>query len=124
MANKENSTNNLNRQFLTECNLTYAMQLLGGRWKLPILMHVNKGFSRFSEIKNSIPNITERMLTLHLKELERDGLVNKVKLAYTITLLGKDLIPICLELNKWGAKHKLESHGIASALPALSAKAG
>ena len=91
---------------------------------MTILMHVNKGFSRFSEIKNSIPNITERMLTLHLKELERDGLVNKVKSTYTITLLGKDLMPICLELNKWGAKHKLESHGITSALPELSAKTG
>ena len=116
MAKKESSTNNLNRQFLTECDLTYAMQLMGGRWKLPILMHVNKGMNRFSVIKKSIPNITERMLTLQLKELERDGLINKAELEYTLTSLGKELMPVCLELNKWGGKHKLEHRGKISLL--------
>jgi DNA-binding HxlR family transcriptional regulator len=83
------------------------MQLIGGRWKLPILMHVNKGMNRFSVIKKSIPNITERMLTLQLKELEKDGLINKADLEYTLTAPGKELMPVCLELNKWGGKHKL-----------------
>ncbi|HEY8957372.1 helix-turn-helix domain-containing protein [Chitinophaga sp.] len=111
MAIKESSTNNINRQFLTECNLTYAIQLMGGRWKLPILMHVHKGIKRFGELKKSIPNITERMLTLQLKELERDGLIGKIELTYTVTPLGRELIPVCIELHKWGSKHKLLLHG-------------
>jgi DNA-binding HxlR family transcriptional regulator len=116
MAIKESSTNNINRQFLTECNLTYAFQLMGGRWKLLILMHVHKGIKRFGELKKSIPNITERMLILQLKELERDGLVSKTKLEYMVTSLGRELIPVCIELHKWGGRHKLVFHGKISPL--------
>lgn len=56
------------------------------------------------------------MLILQLKELERDGLVSKTELVYTVTSLGRELIPVCIELHKWGGKHKLVFHGKTTAL--------
>jgi DNA-binding HxlR family transcriptional regulator len=120
---KENSTNSTNRNFLSDCNLTYAVQLLGGRWKLPILMHLEKGKQRFGELKKSIPNITERMLTLQLREMEHDGLVTKTiypevppRVEYELTPLSGALIPVCLQLHAWGGKHKADHLGMTSNL--------
>lgn len=112
---KETSTNNQNRFFITDCNVTYAIQLIGGRWKLPILFQLQKEKMRFGELKKTIPNITERMLTLQLRELEKDGLVSRMvyaevppRVEYELTKIGKELMPVCEEVNKWGAKHKTE----------------
>jgi len=120
---KENTTNNINRNFLSDCNLTYAVQLMGGRWKLPILIRLSNGKKRFGELKRIIPNITERMLTLQLRELERDGLVIRTvyhevppRVEYELTLVSGALIPICLQLDEWGAKHKDVHLGISSTL--------
>jgi DNA-binding HxlR family transcriptional regulator len=114
---KENTTNKMNREFLSDCNLTYAVQLMGGRWKLPILMRLLGEKKRFGELKKLIPNITERMLALQLRELERDGLVSRTvyaevppRVEYELTAIGNELIPACLELDKWGAMHKLAHH--------------
>ena len=119
MSNKkENTTNRMNREFLSDCNLTYAVQLMGGRWKLPILMRLFPEKKRFGELKKIIPNITERMLALQLRELERDGLVSRTvyaevppRVEYELTAIGHELIPSCLELDKWGSKHKLTHSG-------------
>jgi DNA-binding HxlR family transcriptional regulator len=117
---KENTTNNINRNFLLDCNLTYAVQLMGGRWKLPILIRLSNGKKRFGELKRIIPNITERMLTLQLRELERDGLVIRTvyhevppRVEYELTPVSSALIPICLQLDEWGAKHKDVHLGIS-----------
>lgn len=121
---KAGSTNSLNRNYLSDCNLTYAVHLMGGRWKLPILMRLNNGKQRFSELKKGIPNITERMLTLQLRELERDGLVSRSvyaevppRVEYELTALGNELTPVCLQLHEWGAKHKRLHLGTESTLP-------
>ena len=70
-----------------------------------------KGATRFGEMKKMIPNITERMLTLQLKELEQDGIITRFatdsRVEYELTEIGKDLIPICKQLHNWGTKHKL-----------------
>jgi DNA-binding HxlR family transcriptional regulator len=116
MANtKETSTNSQNKIFINDCNVTYAVQLVGGRWKLPILMQLQKEKKRFGELKKIIPNITERMLTLQLRELEKDGLVSRMvyaevppRVEYELTKTGRDLMPVCKELDKWGAKHKIK----------------
>ena len=115
MANiKETSTNNQNKIFISDCNVTYAVQLVGGRWKLPILLQLQEK-KRFGELKKIISNITERMLTLQLRELEKDGLVSRKvyaevppRVEYELTKIGKELMPVCKELHKWGAKHKME----------------
>jgi DNA-binding HxlR family transcriptional regulator len=115
MANtKETSTNNQNKNFITDCNVTYAVQLVGGRWKLPILLQLQKEKKRFGELRKIISNITERMLTLQLRELEKDGLVSRTvyaevppRVEYELTTTGKELMPVCEELHKWGAKHRM-----------------
>src|SRR5882762_6368892 len=120
---KETSTNNINRRYLGECNLTYAIQLMGGRWKLLILMRLENGKQRFGELNKQIPNITERMLTLQLRELEQDGLITRKvyaevppRVEYEMTDIGRDLLPICSELHAWGTKHRMLRYGTISGL--------
>lgn len=111
---KENSTNMLNEKCIIEgCDLTYAVCKIGGRWKLLILCKLEEGKLRFSEIRRQIPNITERMLTLQLRDLEKEGLVKRTVYAevpprvdYELTEIATDLIPIWRQLENWGAKHK------------------
>lgn len=110
---KENSTNNINRQYIHECDLTYAVCKIGGRWKLLILDKLKGGKLRFSELRKAISGITERMLTLQLRELEKEGLVKRTVYAevpprvdYELTEIAIDLIPIWNQLSKWGGKHK------------------
>lgn len=112
---KENSTNMQNEKCIIEgCNLTYAVCKIGGRWKLIILCKLENGKLRFGEIRKQIPNITERMLTLQLRELEKEGLVKRTVYAevpprvdYEMTEIANDLIPIWRQLENWGAKHKV-----------------
>lgn len=118
---KENSTNSINRRMLTTCNLTYAINLMGGRWKLLLLMRLEPGKMRYGELKRQVSNITERMLTLQLREMEMDGLVTRTvhaevpaRVEYELTGIGKDLIPICTELHGWGTKHRSVHNGEVS----------
>ncbi|MBD2757719.1 winged helix-turn-helix transcriptional regulator [Spirosoma validum] len=120
---KASSTNSINRNFLSDCNLTYAVQLIGGRWKLLILMRLGNEKRRFGELKKVIPNITERMLTLQLRELERDGVITRTvypevppRVEYELTEIGQELIPACLLLDGWGEKHKHIQFGKQSTL--------
>lgn len=111
---KENSTNSLNRKYITnDCDLTYSVCMVGGRWKLLILCKLEPGKLRFSELKREICNITERMLTLHLRELEMDGIIKRTvyaevppRVEYELTAIGMELIPIWKQLSQWGAKHR------------------
>ncbi len=111
---KENSTNMLNESYIMEsCNLTYAVCKIGGRWKLLILCKLENGKLRFSELRNQISGITERMLTLQLRELEKEALVKRTvhpevppRVDYELTDIAKELVPIWSQLSTWGAKHK------------------
>lgn len=111
---KEASTNNQNKRLLTNCDMTYALQIIGGRWKLVILGSLNKGPLRYGEIKKSINQITERMLTLQLREMEQDGVITRTvfpavppKVEYKLTELGKALIPIIRDLSAWGTSARM-----------------
>jgi len=110
---KENSTNSHNKRFLTTCDMTYAVQLMGGRWKLLIMMNLEKGPLRFSELRKRIEYITERMLTLQLREMESDGLLKRTiyaevppRVEYELTSIGTELIPVCMQLSNWGTRHR------------------
>ncbi|AOM79123.1 winged helix-turn-helix transcriptional regulator [Pedobacter steynii] len=111
---KENSTNNVNRKCIVDGNdLSYAIAMVGGRWKLLILINLEKEKLRFSEIRKAMPNITERMLTLQLRELENDGLICRTvyaevppKVEYELTEIATELIPIWKKLCDWGARHR------------------
>ncbi|MDQ1087128.1 MULTISPECIES: helix-turn-helix domain-containing protein [unclassified Siphonobacter] len=111
---KETSTNLLNENYIVEsCDLTYAVCMIGGRWKLLILCKLENGKLRFSELRDRINGITERMLTLQLRELEKEGLVKRTvhaevppRVDYELTSIAKELVPIWSQLSNWGGKHR------------------
>lgn len=111
---KLDSTNSRNRQLLTGfCGMEYALDLLSGRWKMLILYKLESKVLRFSELKKKLPNITDRMLTLQLQELERYELVCRtvhaevpVRVEYTLTDSGRALAPIWKGLEAWGLHHQ------------------
>ena len=112
---KENSVNLENEKALeTECPFIFALSLMGKRWKPAILWKMNEGCYRFGEFKRKIPQISEKMLTQHLRELETDGLITRTiyaemppRVEYALTELGASLEPILKKLNDWGEKAKI-----------------
>ncbi|MFK7000492.1 winged helix-turn-helix transcriptional regulator [Flavobacterium oreochromis] len=98
------------------CNTSLTMKFIGGKWKAVILIHL---FSkkRYSELRKEIPTVTERTLSLQLKELEEDGLISRtvfstkapLRVEYELTELGKTLIPLLNEISNWG-KFIAEKH--------------
>ena len=91
------------------CALDVTMNYIGGKWKSVVLWYLRKEKKRFSELKGHIPEITEKMLSLQLKSLVKDGLVaRKVypeippKVEYSLTVKGKSLIPVLEEMARWG----------------------
>lgn len=59
------------------CPVAKTVGVIGGKWKGVILYHLTTGPRRYNEIRRTLPNITQRMLTLQLRELERDGIVHR-----------------------------------------------
>lgn len=101
------------------CSMELTIDLIGGKWKIRILWYLNMGTKRFSEIKRLIPDITPKMLTTQLREMERDHLITRKvypqvppKVEYSITEYGKDLQGTLEEMCKWGTKYALD-HDIA-----------
>ena len=111
---KENSTNTINEIYWKEnCGIAFTLSLIGGRWKINILSYLlNEQKLRYSELKNRLVGISERMLIAKLKELEKDKLVNRIvhqqvppKVEYELTELGHSLKEILLMMDKWGEKN-------------------
>ena len=93
------------------CAMDITMDFIGGKWKTVVLWYLRKDKKRFSELRRLIPNITEKMLSLQLKDLENDGIVKRKiypevppKVEYYLTDFGKTLIPMLEEIAKWGRK--------------------
>jgi DNA-binding HxlR family transcriptional regulator len=113
-ARKLSSTNNRNRAVLGDfCGINYALNMLGGRWKLLILHKLEPQTLRFSALKKILPHITDRMLTLQLRELEQDGLLSRTVFAevpprveYALTASGRALAPAWQSLEAWGNTHR------------------
>ncbi|WP_047154108.1 winged helix-turn-helix transcriptional regulator [Aneurinibacillus tyrosinisolvens] len=107
----------LNNQY--QCSIELTMDVIGGKWKVLILWNLNEGVKRFSELKRSLPGITQKMLTQQLRELEEHGLINRTiypevppKVEYETTEEGKKLQATLVEMCKWGdtyaKKHEIE----------------
>ncbi len=111
---KETSVSLENEQALeADCPFIFALSLMGKKWKPAILWKMTEGVYRFGEMKRAIPQISEKMLTQHLRELEVDGLITRTiypemppRVEYALTTLGLSLQPILEQLNKWGEKVK------------------
>jgi DNA-binding HxlR family transcriptional regulator len=94
------------------CSVEAALQLIDGKWKGVILYHLMKGTLRFNEIRRKLPNVTQRMLTNQLRELEEDGFVARrvyaevpPKVEYSLTERGRTLEPVIAALKAWGDAH-------------------
>lgn len=91
------------------CPVEAAIALIDGKWKSIVMFHLLEGTLRFNQIRRRISNVTPRMLTIQLRELEEDGLlVRKVyaqvppKVEYSLTPLGRSMAPILQALKNWG----------------------
>lgn len=97
------------------CAVELTLSVVGGVWKPLILFHLLGGKRRFMELTRLIPDATQRMLTLQLRELEADGLVVRrvfaevpPRVEYDVTNLGRTLRPIMLSLREWGQRYRVE----------------
>lgn len=97
-----------------QCPVTATITLIGGRWKTIILYAISLKARRFGEIAARIPSISRKVLTEQLKELEAGGLVNRQqykeippRVEYSLTPLGKSLLPIFDDMAAWGKANVL-----------------
>lgn len=95
-----------------------ALDVLNGRWKLPILVSLKYSNKRFKQISKSINGITDKMLSKELKDLEMNQLITRTvydtfppKVEYSITEHGHSLDPVILSLQNWGGLHRKKIMG-------------
>lgn len=93
------------------CAVELTLQVIGGKWKPIILWHLKEGGLRFGELRRRIPNVTQKMFTQQLRELESDGLLLRrvhaqvpPKVEYSLTELGAGVLPLIEGLSAWGRK--------------------
>lgn len=95
---------------LFPCGTSVAMNFIGGKWKMVIIYHLKDGKLRYNELRKVMPVITERTLSLQLKQLEGDGIVSRkvytqkppLKVEYALTDFGKTLLPVVDAVGTWG----------------------
>jgi len=95
---------------LYPCTVSVAMDLVGGKWKAVILYHLKHAPKRYSELRKEMPGVTERTLSLQLKQLEEDELVSRQvygekppnKVVYALTDLGRSFAPVLDAIVGWG----------------------
>ncbi len=90
-----------------------ALDILSGKWKLPIIVALTFGNKRFSQIAKEIPSITDKMLSKELRDLEMNQLVKRtvydsfpVVIEYSLTPYAESLGKVIDELRKWGIEHR------------------
>lgn len=95
------------------CPVSFTVDVIGGKWKSLILFHLMSGTKRFNELRRVIPDVTQRMLTLQLRELETDRVIHREiyrevppKVEYSLTELGNTLAPLVTAMREWGAVHE------------------
>ncbi len=98
----------------THCAVESTLGVIGGRWKASVvykLMLARK--LRFGELRRLLPNVSQRMLTVQLRELEEDGLVRRTvyaevppRVEYELTTFGRSLEPILVAMREWGERYK------------------
>lgn len=91
------------------CPVEATLSVIGGKWKGVILYQLMGETKRFNELQRAMPNITPRMLTRQLRELETDGIVHREvypqvppKVEYSLTAFGRSLDPIVTQMETWG----------------------
>ncbi|CAG9261613.1 winged helix-turn-helix transcriptional regulator [Paraburkholderia caribensis] len=95
------------------CAVEVTLSVIGGLWKPVILFHLLHEKKRFMELTRLLPNTTQRMLTLQLRELEADGIITRhvypqvpPKVEYELTPFGQSLAPVLISLREWGETYQ------------------
>ena len=96
------------------CSLREVLDIIGGKWSMPIIYILSKGKMRFKELERSIEGINTRMLVKELKNMEANGIVTRQVFAtvpptveYTLTIKGEKLLPSIISLHSWGKEFNL-----------------
>lgn len=95
------------------CPVELALSVIGGKWKALILNQlIQNECRRFGELRRGLPAVTDKMLTQQLREMEADGIVHRKvyavvppKVEYSLTDLGRELIPVVDSMKDWGLKY-------------------
>ena len=98
------------------CTIYKTADFIGKKWTLLILLELHKGknqWKRFNELKRNIPNITSKLLSLRLKELESEDLIKSKKTEemseYSLNVSGQEFIKIIQDMKKWALKNKFKN---------------
>jgi DNA-binding HxlR family transcriptional regulator len=102
------------------CGLDAAIDVMGGKWKVLILWALESGEPvRFGQVRREVPGISERILAMQLRELEKSGLVRREvyhqvppRVEYSLTELGKSLVSALVPLGEWGEEHMTKIEAI------------
>ncbi len=101
---------------LPACPVETTLTLIGDKWKVLILRDLLPGTKRFGELKKSIGNVSQKVLTAQLRDMEKSGLVNRKvypevppHVEYSLTELGRSLQPILDALRDWGEEYKAKN---------------
>lgn len=96
-----------------DCAVDAILDVIHGKWKLIIIWHLRDRTLRSSELQRLIPEVTMKMLTQHLRELETDGVVERKvypevppRVEYTLTDFGQEILPLMETLCAWGRKNQ------------------
>ena len=91
------------------CTLKDVLDIIGGKWAMPIIYILSKGKMRFKELERTVEGINTRMLVKELKNMEANGIVIREVFAtvpptveYSLTVKGEKLLPSIVSLHKWG----------------------
>jgi DNA-binding HxlR family transcriptional regulator len=92
------------------CPAEHTLGVIGGSRKVPLVWHLARGPRRFSDLRRDLGDVTAKVLTQQLRELEADGIVSRKvypqvppKVEYSLTVRGKSLLPVVHAMCKWGA---------------------
>lgn len=103
------------------CPVDQALELIGGKWKPKLLWRLSEGSLRHSQLLRLMPGISQRMLTLHLRELERDGLLTRtvfaqvpLRVEYALTPPAQRVLPLLAAFGAWWLGAHAELSGAAN----------
>lgn len=95
-----------------KCPIVSTMNIIGGKWKVPILWYIAESPQRYNQLRNRINGITNAMLTRSLRDLEENGLITRIQfdvipphVEYHITDKGLEIIPAIQLIREWGMSH-------------------
>lgn len=106
----------ISQEDLVRCPVTASMELIGGKWKILILHLIRNDINRFGKMSMMLKDISRQMLTTQLRDLERDGIIERrvyaeipPRVEYFLTSKGEALVPVFEALKDWGLEHAIHT---------------